>query len=145
MKKILIFRLRKFPKRFSVKSTVAYISFSFRDKPISEAWQEKREHGIKIESAIAFTRKKKSLNKKHEKHFQTWWMLHNIIVLYAPDDKGKNCSCFHEFRQITCPLNKHRQNKLNFGRFLIFKFLKFISKTTVFPIIVMLKLTMVMK
>ena len=36
-----------------------------------------------------------------------------------PVGKGKNYSRFHEFRQIICPLNKHRQNSQKFGK--IFK------------------------
>ena len=36
--------------------------------------------------------------------------------------KGKNYSYSHEFRQIICPLNKHRQNKQNVGK--IFKIKK---------------------
>ena len=36
-----------------------------------------------------------------------------------PVGKGKNYSCFHDFRQSICPLNKHRQNKQNVSK--IFK------------------------
>ena len=42
-------------------------------------------------------------------------LLHYMILV----GKGKNYSCSHEFRQIICPLNKHGQNKQNFGK--IFK------------------------
>ena len=59
-----------------------------------------------------------------------------------PVGKGKNYSCSHEFRQIICPLNKHGQNKQNFGKiFKIQVFFKLISITTAFLAIVMLKLT----
>ena len=65
-----------------------------------------------------------------------------------PVGKGKNYSHFHEFRQIICPLNKHRQNKQKFCLFVFLFFfvfffqiqvLKLISITTVFPVTVMLK------
>ena len=36
-----------------------------------------------------------------------------------PVGRSKNYSRSYEFRQIICPLNKHRQNKHNFGK--IFK------------------------
>ena len=39
-------------------------------------------------------------------------LLHYMI----PVGKGRNYSCSHEFRQIVCPLNKHRQNKQHFGK-----------------------------
>ena len=44
-----------------------------------------------------------------------------ITLLYymIPVGNGKKYSCSHEFRQIICPLNKHRQNKQHFGK--IFK------------------------
>ena len=47
------------------------------------------------------------------------WMLHNIIGFMLPVSKSKNYSRFHEFRQVICPLNKHKQNKQNVGK--IFK------------------------
>ena len=43
-------------------------------------------------------------------------MVHNIIALYAPSWQCKNYSRSYEFRQIICPLNKHHQNKQNFGK-----------------------------
>ena len=46
-------------------------------------------------------------------------MVHKIIALYVLVGKGKDNSCSHVFRQSICPLNKHRQNKQNFGK--IFK------------------------
>ena len=36
-----------------------------------------------------------------------------------PVGKSKNYCCSYEFLQIICPLNKHSQNKQNFGK--IFK------------------------
>ena len=42
-----------------------------------------------------------------------------LLHYMLPVGLGKNCSRFHEVRQIICPLTKHRQNKQNFGK--IFK------------------------
>ena len=42
-----------------------------------------------------------------------------LLQYMFPVGKGKNYSRFDEFRQIICPLNKHRQNKQTFGK--IFK------------------------
>ena len=39
-------------------------------------------------------------------------LLHYLL----PVGNGKNYTRFHEFRQIICPLNKHCQSKLNFGK-----------------------------
>ena len=58
-----------------------------------------------------------------------------------PVGKGKNYSRFHEFRQIICPLTKHRQNKQNFGKIFKIQVFALISITMIFPVIVIIKLT----
>ena len=42
-----------------------------------------------------------------------------LLHFMLPVGRSKNYSPSYEFRQIICPLNKHRQNKQNFGK--IFK------------------------
>ena len=75
-KKILIFRIWKLKYINSLQvmwNKLCQLPFSSEkggDKTICEAWQEKWEHGVKTESANAFTWKN---NKKHRgPHLLTW-------------------------------------------------------------------------
>ena len=59
----------------------------------------------------------------------------------SPVGKSKNYTRYYEFRQIICPLNKHRQNKQKFGKIskIQFNVLKLISTTMVVLVTVVLK------
>ena len=39
-----------------------------------------------------------------------------LLHVMLPVGKSKNYSHSYEFRQVICPLNKHRQNKHNFAK-----------------------------
>ena len=64
-----------------------------------------------------------------------------FLHFMLPVGKRKNYCRSYEFRQIICPLNKHSQNKQNFGKIFKIQALKLISAATVFLVIVVLKLT----
>ena len=59
-----------------------------------------------------------SSNKKHEKHYRSWWMVHNIIALYVPSwHKKELFSLPWVTPSVICPLNKQRQNQQILARF----------------------------
>ena len=103
-------------------------------------WQEKRGTWGQHRKCKRIHEKplNKNLNKKHEKHyfFQSWWMVHNTTARYAPIGRSKNMS----FARLSALWNL-RRNKANFGKILKGNFLKLISATTIFLVIIMLKLT----
>ena len=53
------------------------------NKTISEAWHEKMGT-CGQNRKCKYIHLLKSLNKEHEKHYQQWWIGHNIIALNAP-------------------------------------------------------------
>ena len=101
------------------------------NKAVTEAWQEKR--GIWGQSRkCKRIDKEKSLNKKHEKHYQSWWIM-------------QLCSQLAKVRIILVPMSFVRLFALWMNivktcnilvRFSKFQFLKLISTTTVFFAIV---------
>ena len=92
------------------------------NKAISEAWQEKRwtwgqnRKCKRIRQEILWTRDMRNIINHDEQCIK---LLHFML----PVDKSKKYCRSCEFRHIICPLNKHSQNKPNFGK--IFKFQAF--------------------
>ena len=137
-------KINKFPSRY-VKWNYASISFHFHvgkeeTKQLLKRDMRKGEHGVKTESANAFTRK-------------ILWTsdMRNII---SHDDQCIKLLQFMlpvgKVRIIVVPMSFIRLSALRLNivktskslvRFLKFKLLKLISTTTVFLLIVMLKLT----
>ena len=74
--------------------------------------KRKCEHGVKTESANALTRKILWTRDIISPDEQCTELLHFML----PVRKSKNYCCSYELRQIICPLNKHSQNKHNFGK-----------------------------
>ena len=68
---------------FKCEMKLCLYQLPFSSEKISDAWQEKRGtcgQNWKCKCIHQQT----SLNKKHKKHYQSWWIVHNIIALYAP-------------------------------------------------------------
>ena len=120
-------KINKFPSRY-VNWNFASISFQFHArKEETKQWvkrdKRKGEHGVKTESANAFTRTilwTRDLRNIINHDEQCIKLLHFML----PVGKSKNYCPSYEFRQIICPLNKHSQKKQNFGK--IFKIQAFV-------------------
>ena len=80
--------------------------------------KKKGEHGVKLESANAFTRPALKILRTRDMRniisFDEQCM--TLLRFMFPVGKSKNYSRSYEFRHLIYPLNKHSQNKQNFGK-----------------------------
>ena len=118
----------KFDSRY-VKRNYASISFYFH--PITEETKQsvkrdKRKGEHEVKTKCKRIHQGSSLNKRRETLSIIMNSASNYCTLYSQLEKVKTYCRSYDFRQISCPLNKHSPNKQNL-RFLKFKIFKLIS------------------